>query len=54
MSLESGSNGIKCYDGICSTCSISDNRRAVIVAAFEPFEGNLPASGQDQNENPKK
>ena len=51
MSSESGGNGDESYDRICSMCCSSDDKAAAIVAAFEPYEGKPPASGQDQNEN---
>ena len=50
MSLGNGINGDESYDSFSSSYSSSDNDTAAIAIAFEPYEGELLASGLDEHE----
>ena len=51
MSSESEDNGDVPYDGVYSSLPGSDDETAAIATAFEPYEGEPLALGQDHNEN---
>ena len=51
MSSESEDNGDVPYDGVYSSLPSSDDETAAIATAFEPYEGEPLALGQDHNEN---